>query len=137
MSYRSRKIRLHKRALPIKGKDLGGDNNDANRYFRCKHCGFIVDSRKAALGDGDGRFIQDYAFEDPNKMLRFPSLIFQKGGYENGQQNYASMMTINYVDHNHEGLMENGSDGTPMPIRHDHYVAGGTGCPLCHSLAWR
>ena len=137
MTYRSRKIRLHKRALPIKGINLGGDNNDANRYFRCKHCGAINDSRKAALGDGDGHFIQDYAFEDPDKMLRFPSLIFQKGGYEDGQPDYHSMITISYVDHNHEGLIEYGIDGTDRPIRHDHYVAGGTGCPLCHSLNWK
>lgn len=137
MIYRSRKLRLHKRALPIRGKNLGGDNNDANRYFRCKHCGFIVDSRKAAVGDGDGHFIQDYEFEDPDKMLAFPSHIFQKGGYEDGEVNYTSFLTMSHIDHDHEGLMENGMDGNPREIRHDLYVAGGSGCPFCHSLAWK
>ncbi len=137
MTYRTRKIRLHKRALPIKGKNLGGDNNDANRYFRCKQCGAIVDSRKATVGDGDGRDVKDYEYEDPDKMLRFPSYIMQKGGYESGEVNYATMITVSHVDHDHEGLMENGMDGNPRPIRHDHYPVNVGGCWNCGSENWR
>mgnify|MGYP001565291749 CR=1 FL=1 len=137
MTYRTRKIRLHKRALPLKGKNLGGDNNDANRYFRCKQCGAIVDSRKATVSDGDGRVVKDYEFEDPDKLLSFPSHIFQKGGYEDGQVNYTSFITVSHVDHDHEGIMENGIDGNPREIRHDLYPVNVSGCWNCGSQNWR
>ena len=137
MTYQARKIRLTRRALPVKGKNLGGDNNDANRYFRCKHCGAIIDSRKTAVGDGDGRVVQDYQFEDPDRLLRFPSKVMQKGGYEEAQPNYSAIITMSHVDHNHEGLMENGIDGDPMPIRHDLYPVVVSGCWFCGSLNWR
>ena len=137
MTYVSRKLRLHKRALPIKGKNLGGDNNDANRYFRCKHCGFIIDSHKTAVGDGDGRVVKDYCYEDLNKGLTFPSYIFQKYGYESGEENYAYKLGMSHIDHDHEALMENGMDGTPRLIRHDLYPVAVSGCPFCGSLSWR
>jgi hypothetical protein len=36
------------------GQAIPGEGTDRNRYYRCRNCGFIVDSRKVKVGPGTG-----------------------------------------------------------------------------------
>jgi hypothetical protein len=108
----------HKRVISIRGS-----NEDTGVYYRCWNCGFICDSTRDQIGDGDGVSVRDA----PEYHT----------GYESSQDslNYTPGIRIH-------GMMavtlENGPDGDPITTyRHNKYPKIGQGCPLCGCKNYR
>lgn len=125
MSYRrSRKLPKESRRIPLKGDKYRGNGEDHGRYYRCWNCGFVCDSDRDALGDGNSG----------NGVTHIDYVINAQGG---SGDPLTSLATLDGdVNHYHVAL-EIGSDGEPKVIRHDYQTVINSGCPFCGSLNWR
>lgn len=105
--------RLPKRKKTIR---LSGDLEDSNRYFRCWNCGFICDSERDQVGDGDGVTVLDT-----------PEIA--RGGFGEGDPVSAVAMVTGHCI-----VLETGPDGNPKTkYEHNQYPQIIGGCPLCGS----
>lgn len=100
----------------------GREEVDAGRYFRCWNCGFVCDIERDALDDGrHGATATVYTTPAPGATPEDP------------------LSTVVLVDGT--GILDVVSPvldagGDAVVIR-NVYEVGGTGCPLCHTRAWK
>ncbi len=113
--YRTTKLRK-----TPSGKPVPGDLEDANRFFKCKHCGFINDIERNTLSDGDGITQSDV-----------PDISY--GSAMTGDP----LSTYIHVDDMFT-LLQLDADGNPeTDYRHNNYPVIIGGCSLCGSLNWK
>jgi hypothetical protein len=112
--YRTTKLRK-----TPSGKPVPGDLEDANRFFKCKHCGFNNDIERNTLSDGDGITQSDV-----------PDISY--GSAMTGD----SLSTYIHVDDMFT-LLQLDAEGNPeTDYRHNNYPVIVGGCGLCGSLNW-
>ena len=105
------------RTIPVRANDgaSGRATTDQGNYFRCWNCGFICDIRRDELSK-DGRHRATHAiYTDTLTPL-----------YAYGD----SVKLSTGVGHDIVLVKENTS------VYHV-YTVSGSGCPLCHSTAWK
>ena len=104
--------------LPASDRDSGREVIDAGRYFRCWNCGFICDIKRNELSElGNGSNPTEY-------------IIPAEGAHQGGGVN-STIITADKFR-----LSELDSSGDPVGINH-LFQASGTGCPMCHTRAWK
>lgn len=111
MDNNSRHVRYSQRHIRCEKRTLPmyGEGDDRGKYYRCWNCGFICNIDRDAIGDGDGRSYTEFGVNTP------PLYPVNDGG---------PPLSCNGVD-------------VDVILVSDGYQVGGTGCPLCHTLAWR
>ena len=114
----------HKQARTIRVKATDGssgrEKTDQGNYFRCWNCGFICDIRRDELSK-DGR--------------RGTVLTVYEGASQGGNAT-GDAANLSPGGGHDIVMMKSLADGTPATILRT-YTVSGTGCPLCHSTAWK
>jgi hypothetical protein len=104
-------------ARVLKGTDYGGVK-EANRYYHCRNCGFIVDSQKVSTGDGSGAYSQIYT-------VAAEGTYFDQRLYIDGPLMLGTLV----VDYS--------ADGNVLPVKRETEMTVSGGCPLCGSRNWK
>lgn len=112
--YRQLRVRGGKRTLPIYG-----EGEDAGKWYRCWHCGFINNADRNNVGDGDGRTYTDFTTTSHGKA--------DSSDPDN------AYVVLDGINEGHVSLKtDNGQDVVPHS-----FAVQGTGCSLCHSQNYR
>ena len=117
--------RYHKQArtLSVRANDgsSGRETTDQGNYFRCWNCGFICDIRRDLL----------------SKDGRRGTVLTEGTATSHGDTTlYHGVEEAHYLT---TGAGEDSvlsSEASNVPIARSITV-GGTGCPLCHTTAWK
>ena len=119
--FKKVKLPTERRTIPLRSNDRGSgrDKIDDGKYFRCWNCGFICNIERDALSErGPGTILTD--FDIPaGTPYQDPEAIKLTGG-----------MGYDFV------LPKADANGDPVVVRQDYKITG-TGCPLCHTRAWK
>lgn len=117
-------MRSERKTIPMRASDGGSGREevDAGRYFRCWNCGFVCDIDRDALDDGrHGATTTIYTTASAGASSGDPlspfTLVDGTGILD---------VMVPQVD----------AAGGPVVVR-NVYEVGGTGCPLCHTRAWK
>lgn len=101
----------------LRGEDYKGQI-EKNRYYNCKHCGFLVDTMRFAEGDGTGvQAIMTLTPIQPD--------TFAKNIYFDTFDQFGTVET------------DYSPDGSVRVKRHESAVDVSGGCPLCGSRNYK
>ena len=122
---RARRVPLRKesRTLPIFGK---GD--EADRFFRCWHCGFICDVERDELGDS-----QSTAGDDHTDYHGLTTIAADPGTSDP----IARQICLGGNEHFQTLQSTKTLDGSKEQINHGHISDISRGCPSCGTTNWR
>ena len=118
MSTRSRYIRSSRNKLTkkIRSKEVLGSFEDANRWYRCWNCGFILDITITQTDGKSGNVFTDFSFErDLFESVSAKQLTIDS--VSNGTILFANFPTQ--------------PDGTAIPEYVPRKSQAVRGCPLC------
>lgn len=110
------RIPKESRTLPIYGHPDHGEGEDAGKFYRCWHCGFVCDVDRDALGGPDSR---------------------------NGVTATAYAQVDQYGDTAYHCVGAHGDDQTTCEARGGTWSSTrykpvvNSGCPFCGTLNWR
>jgi hypothetical protein len=116
LRHKSVPIPKESKTIPVYGSPDRGDGEDHNRYFKCWNCGFICDSKRDYLGDGES---------SARTTQKEYTLLDDKG--------VATGYCYGAYGHDETTCVANG--GTWKTKRYVTEVDAG--CPSCGSPNWR
>jgi hypothetical protein len=104
-------------ARVLNGVDYGGVK-EANRYYRCRNCNFIVDSQRVSTGDGSGA---------SSSIATIPAegTSFNPNCYIDGPLMLGTLVTAY------------SADGSVLAVKRDTEMTSVGGCPNCGSRNYR
>lgn len=138
---RTRKLRKQSRTIPLPGNAVRGNGEDAGKYFRCWHCGFICNVERDDLGDVDSTDGVSYTI---HAQMYSTDVGTTPGGNPYGHPggeihgcNYPdALLKMCVLGHGHI-VLKNGADGDPLGIYQNWTPDVTSGCPLCGCRNWR
>ena len=138
----SKRVSARIRTRPLKG--LG---DDAGRFYRCSHCGFLCDLERdrfegdnAIAGNDTEIVITASSLDGAPTNSAYSSLTYT---YTFGSTSVFGTTSVGAVavlsgDLNFfHTTMEEGPDGDPKPIYHAFQPIVSYGCPFCGTTNWK
>ncbi len=122
---RGRRLPKESKTIPLKGNKVRGNGEDFGKYYRCWNCDFVCNVERDSLGDSQSRG------GDNHDDYHTPTYGLQE------QDNLSHLSVLSGDINGFHVALENGSDGNPKVIRHDHESVITGGCPCCGSMNWR
>ena len=126
--YDKRRLPRQKRTIGIFGAEGYIDGrvakDQSNKLYRCWYCGFICNTDRDRLGDGEGFYITD-EIDRPTVLNRGAS------AYEFPMSNNGWDVTISLDVTTTPHLMKLDSQGSAMEGMHNNTTIVTSGCPLC------
>lgn len=118
-----KKFPRESRTIPLPGNRWRGNGLDHGRYYECWWCGFTCNIDRDSLGGARSRGGDEH--EDFSTTTYTPT-----DGISSPLCVLGGSINSSHV------VMENGADGNPKSIRHNHKSVIAGGCPFCGCKNW-
>ena len=126
IKYDKRRLPTQKRTISIFGAmsyiDGRSVKDQSGKLFRCWNCGFVCNTDRDKLGDGEGFYITDKVddYLGADTAYQYPCSDAPK---RSALINVTTVSTIR--------LMQLDTNGDPIPVMHSQTQVVTSGCPMC------